>query len=109
MDVQPNFRVAPIRSEAHLDYIRRCPCAVKSCWITPVSPHHVRTAANSGTAVKPGDEWCTPLCHTHHMELHQCGRSTFQTKYKIDLTELARGYAMVSRAMGLLLKEDKST
>jgi hypothetical protein len=39
------------------------------------------------------------------MELHQRGRLSFLFKYKVDLAEIARGYAIVSRAMGLLPKE----
>lgn len=23
--------------------------------------------------IKVGDNWCVPLCHAHHMELHQFG------------------------------------
>lgn len=101
---EPRFKAVRIRSEKHREFVRRLPCSVPTCRTTPCSPHHFRSAATSGTGVKPGDEWCTPLCHEHHSEFHQRGWLSFEDKYKINLREIALGVAMVSRAMGLLPK-----
>jgi len=36
----------------------------------PVVAHHVRTAANSGTGIKPPHWFCLPLYDSHHKYLH---------------------------------------
>lgn len=104
---EPRFKVERIRSAPHLEFVRRLPCSVPICWTTPCSPHHFRSAATSGTGVKPGDDWCTPLCHEHHVEFHQRGWLSFEDKYKIDLRAIAMGVAMVSRGMGILQRKDE--
>lgn len=35
-----------------------------------VVAHHVRTAANSGTGIKPKDWYCIPIHDSHHKHLH---------------------------------------
>lgn len=35
--------------------------------------HHVRGSWNAGTAFKPHDSWCVPLCAFHHDEGHRQG------------------------------------
>lgn len=104
--VEPRFKVERIRSEKHLVFVRRMPCSVPTCRATPCEAHHFRTAATSGTAVKPSDLDCVPLCFEHHAEFHQRGWHTFEDKYRIDLREIARGTAIVSAAMGLLPRKD---
>jgi hypothetical protein len=77
--------------EAHLDFIRSLPCCVPGCRSFAVThPHHHRTAANSGTGLKPDDVGNTvPLCAEHHRELHDRGVKTFQAKHRIDLARIA--------------------
>lgn len=83
------------RDEAHLVYIRSLPCCVPGCKkFARIDPHHVRTAANSGTALKPMDTECVPLCRIHHDEHDRLGRHSFQAKYGLDLAEIARGLAV---------------
>ncbi len=36
-----------------------------------VVAHHVRTAANSGTGIKPSDFYTIPIYQSHHAYLHQ--------------------------------------
>ena len=81
------------KSKKYLDYIRNQPCVIcghKS------EAHHVRKSSNSGTAKKPGDYWCIPICTLHHSELHHFGFNTFLKNHNIDLYEelfrLTRGY-----------------
>jgi hypothetical protein len=83
------------RNRRHLDWIRTLPCCVPGCQ-RPCIPHHVRTAANSGTALKPPDTETVPLCHEHHQELHDKGRITFQRKHAVDLAEIAAWCAAAS-------------
>ncbi len=40
-----------------------------------VVAHHVRTAENSGTGIKPKDWFCVPLIHSQHQMLHDKGLS----------------------------------
>ena len=35
--------------------------------------HHVTFAQPKGMGMKVGDNWCVPLSHPHHMELHAFG------------------------------------
>lgn len=75
---------------AYLDMIRQLPCCVPGCRRYPSEPHHVRTAANSGTGMKPPDTETVPLCRVHHDEYHLQGGKSFEHKYGLDLAEEAR-------------------
>jgi hypothetical protein len=55
-----------------------------------VQAHHVRTAANAGTGLKPPDTAAVPLCDQHHYEGHQIGWRTFEARYRVDLAGEAR-------------------
>ena len=35
--------------------------------------HHIMYAEPRGVALKVGDNWVVPICHTHHMEIHHDG------------------------------------
>ena len=94
--------VEPVREPdageaAHLAMVRLLPCAVRNSDCRgQVEAHHIRTASNSGTGMKPGAEWTTPLCAGHHREYHAIGGQTFQAKYGIDLHALALRLAAAS-------------
>lgn len=87
----------------HIKWIEGLPCAVHgpSCE-GRVLAHHVRTAANSGTGMKPSDAETVPVCGGwngkggHHAEGHQKGWITFERKYNVDLLSLARRLAAAS-------------
>jgi hypothetical protein len=84
-------RKATRKNPAHIEFVKSLPCCVPGClsWDTS-DPHHVRTAANSGTGLKPPDSGHTvPMCHDHHLEYHQIGKRTFQAKHGIDLAQIA--------------------
>jgi hypothetical protein len=74
-----------MRCPEHLKWIRGLLCSVPDCTGITIQAHHVRTAANSGTSIKPGDEWAVPLCASHHNELHDKGRKFFAHKYGVNL------------------------
>ncbi len=50
---------------------------------------HFRSAANSGTGIKPHDAFGISLCDGHHKEQHQIGQPAFERKYGIDMMALA--------------------
>lgn len=63
----------------HLKYIQSEPCcgqktmgeaATVAC-NGDVILHHVRTAANSGTGIKPQHWYGIPVCHAHHNLIHR--------------------------------------
>jgi hypothetical protein len=55
-------------------WIKTLPCYIKGCDNRDIDPAHIRTAANSGTGIKPDDRWMIPLCRYHHIEIqHQHG------------------------------------
>jgi len=80
-----------------LAYVRTQPCACKgrSC-IGGMEAHHLRTAENSGTSIKPKDLGSVvSLCLGHHREYHAIGRDTFAAKYNVDLPLIAARLAMI--------------
>lgn len=84
-------------SPKHLAWIRRLPCAVRgSDCQGPVHAHHVRSAANSGTGMKPADRFTIPVCARHHDEGHRTGWISFESKYGISLHNLATKLAAAS-------------
>ncbi len=86
----------PVRSAAHLVWVRGQPCAVIGC--PPrggeCDPAHVRRGTNGGTGMKPGDDWVLPLCHDHHLEQHRIGEPAFERRHGRDMRrEAARTWA----------------
>jgi hypothetical protein len=79
-----------LRSPVHLKWVRTLGCGIPGCFGTPIHAHHDRSAANSGTGLKPGDENVVNLCAYHHYELHQRGKRGFQAKYGLELADHAR-------------------
>jgi hypothetical protein len=92
-------KAADDKHPAHLAWIRTLGCLVPGCAHRPVDAHHVRTCTGGGMGKKPGDEWCIPLCHTHHMAGHQMGWRTFEARYGLDLREAAECFAARSPAL----------
>jgi hypothetical protein len=60
-----------LRSEAYMAHVRTFPCLV--CGDVSEAHHLLRTPDGRGMGMKSGDQWCVPLCHEHHMELHNLG------------------------------------
>ena len=71
------------RNKKYLEYIRQQPCLI--CGIIPSQSHHIQTKNNHGTALKPGDYWCIPLCLGCHQMLHFVGKKTFLKRHGIDV------------------------
>jgi hypothetical protein len=84
------------RDPAHLAWLRTQPCCVPTCTNMNIQAHHVRSAANSGTGLRPPDSSAVAMCRVHHHEGHSTGWRTFEAKYGIDLAALAREYALLS-------------
>ena len=78
----------PRTDRKHLVWVRQQVCCVPGC-AGPAEAHHVRTAANSGTGLKPRDRESVPACWSHHRELHDVGRLTFERRHRINLAEIA--------------------
>lgn len=47
-------------------------------------------------ALKPSDWWAISLCSFHHSEQHRVGERSFETKYELDIVELAQKFAQRS-------------
>jgi hypothetical protein len=80
----------------HLAFIRKLPCVV--CGFTPSEAAHIRfndhaTGKMQAVGQKPGDEWSTPLCASHHREgpgaQHTMGERAFWERNGIDPLKLA--------------------
>lgn len=65
--------------------------------------HHVRTAANSGTGIKPPDWYLIPVCHTHHDAVHRMAsreQRNEQLVLAVDITA-AQVKAALKRWLGI--------
>ncbi len=58
------------RSKKYIKSLHGKPCLV--CGFASEA-HHVTYAEPNAMGMKVGDNWCVPLCHAHHMELHNFG------------------------------------
>jgi hypothetical protein len=85
-------RAVPRIWNRHRVFVRSHGCCVPGCDDGPIEFAHIRTAANSGTGLKPHDAFAVSLCHSHHRESHEDGLITFARRYKINLVELAREF-----------------
>jgi hypothetical protein len=94
---KPTRRKRDRECRPHLEFVRSHQCSVKS-WACrgSIEAHHIRTAANSGTGLKPPDWWTVPLCLIHHRELHATGQGEFNRVHGIDLAGIARFFAETS-------------
>lgn len=59
--------VKRFRSSLYLKHIRQKPCLICG---DQSEAHHLTYAQPRAMAVKTGDQYAVPLCHRHHMELH---------------------------------------
>ncbi len=73
----------------HERFVRSHQCSVTGCRSGPVRFAHIRSAANSGTGIKPNASFGISLCDEHHLEQHQIGQPAFERKYGLDLFALA--------------------
>lgn len=65
-----------LRSEKYMRHIRSKPCLICGGY---AECHHLTFAQLRAMQKKNGDQYCVPLCHAHHMELHSFpgGERTF--------------------------------
>lgn len=82
-------RAPPREWLRHRKFVRSHGCCVLGCMGTPIEFAHVRSAANSGTALKPHDAFGISLCSFHHGQQHRIGQPAFQSLYGLDLAKLA--------------------
>lgn len=83
--------------QRHRKWLRSHECV---CTLSPkslgcagrIEVSHIRTAANSGTALKPMDSSAVPMCEAHHKQYHR-GDKTFERIYGLDLAKLAAEFA----------------
>ena len=88
----------------HRAFVRRHGCCVNGCQSTDIEFAHLRSAANSGTGLKPADWFGVSLCAQHHDEAHSIGHDSFAAKHGIDLWKMAAEFARLSP--DLLMKEE---
>lgn len=78
-----NWKPEKYRSEKYLNYIRSLPCCV--CGFYQAEAHHVGFKGGKGMGTKVDDTRCISLCHVCHMEGHNSGWDSFQTRHNIDI------------------------
>jgi len=76
------------RRGQHLTFVRQLPC-VACGKAAPSEPAHVRTGADGGVGMKPGDRYAVPLCTTCHAKQHRVGELTFWSALRFDPLNVA--------------------
>lgn len=66
-------------------------------------PHHVRTATNSGTALKPCDLWQVPITYAQHHE-HETANPSHQKEFLERLPQLHDRFIQENCLWELFLK-----
>lgn len=70
----------PIRSKAHLSFIKKLPCV--TCFkCAPNDASHISKGNGKGVARKVGDDFTVPQCRQCHEKLHNVGEVTFWYDY----------------------------
>lgn len=84
---------APIRCESFKQWVRGHNCACVDIDPTgcngKIEAAHVRRGTDGGVGMKPGDNWCLPLCSEHHAEQHRIGEQSFEKKYRFSMKRIA--------------------
>lgn len=80
-DLRNLNRKVPLRDNEYLNYIRKQPCLVCGMY-NNTEAHHLRINNKGGTAIKPPDAYCVPLCNQHHLEYHRNGHKWFEGQVK---------------------------
>ena len=71
-----------------MTFVRQLPC-VACGKAAPSEPAHVRTGADGGVGIKPGDRYAVPLCTTCHAKQHRVGELTFWSALRFDPLDVA--------------------
>src|SRR5579864_4203134 len=92
--VRSGIERAPQRKFPHHErWVRGHSCVVPGCENRDIEFMHLRSAANSGTGLKPSSADGVSGCREHHAEAHRIGHDTFARKYGINLWALAAEFA----------------
>jgi hypothetical protein len=93
----------------HRRWVRSHGCVVPGCKDDWIEFAHVRSAANSGTGLKPHDCYGVALCAEHHYQQHTIGQPAFERLYGIDLGRLAEEFTRRSpdTEMRAYMREEK--
>lgn len=87
-----NYEKRPGMSEAHLDLIRKMPCAATLA-MPGGEAHHLKCVGNRGMGLRTEDRWAVPLAHIPHMEVEAAGSKNelqwFRDHGIADVRELA--------------------
>jgi len=67
----------------HLAFVRQLPC-IACGKAAPSEAAHVRTGADTGMGMKPGDRYAVPLCTACHAKQHRLGELSFWSALRID-------------------------
>lgn len=100
MNVTPNFKIAPLRKPAYLEYVRGLPC-LDTGTLTICDPHHIKLGWFAKSE-KPPDDWVIPLRHDRHQLLHDRGEHSFYMQMIRD--KQTCGHIMRLAARGLYLE-----
>lgn len=74
--------------QTHRAFVRRHACSIRGCEAGPIEFAHLRTAANSGTGLKPADWHGISLCQEHHKRGHDAGHDTMARENGMTLEQL---------------------
>ncbi len=93
-------KTEPLRKPEYLIHLRGVPCVVTGS-VGENDPHHVKLGWFA-KSIKPPDDWCLPLRHDKHVELHNVGEAAFWREAMKDKQTL--GHILRLAAKGLYLE-----
>lgn len=83
----------------YLEFLQGFSCCVPICSQQSGAPHHMVSIGARGS-----DLTAIPICHQHHMELHNSAPSKFSTKYRVNLchvqTKMLKRYQEIGGSDG---------
>ncbi len=91
---------SPVRSGAHLTFVRQQPCWFCGTDQDVQAHHHGRRQGGGGTGLKGCDLLTVPLCPRHHQEWHQRA-SVGELSHTETEREMWKAIAVTLRAASL--------
>lgn len=100
------FKTVHWQSRKYLDWISSQPCCI--CQRPgPNDPHHYQARGEGIMGGKVSDDKAVPLCHEHHLSVHNNGRNIW-LRWLVDPPHIiAKLHEKFFRDFGLLPGKDK--
>lgn len=94
------LKIKRFRSKKYLRAVASLPCCV--CRAPDSVPHHIMGPDYAGIGTKAPDDLTMPMCHRHHMDLHQDGYRLWE---QINISQVDRARETREKLIEILKPE----